>query len=393
MRTRDTDILIIGAGIAGAALACALRDSGLDVMLVEKRRNGLDTARGDHLQPRTVDTLDKWGVLAAFLERGAQRRRGSVWYSADGEVLLHSDFEGLDLQHPYYLFLNHEAIGDALLDAALASQNASIVRPIRNWWCEPADGQRAVIRIGREQGADLLVRARVVAGADGRASRTRSEFGIEADTHSYERPIAVLFGHSPAPNPDNYLAAHLSPGPMVAVIPRADGGVKVGVSIERSETRWWRQASSKQLEARLRELAPDVALRELRFADIYPPVFLRARRWVSDNVVLIGDACHAMHPARSQGMNTSIRCIDALAQELSGGAADRDGFDWRLALQRYETTLKPGIDAMLEKNHQHGLEMDVTGDAAYRKSTAMLKAVATQPAVRRAFALNAAGYS
>ena len=45
------DIGIIGSGIAGGALAAALRDSGLRVLLLDRRDAPLDTSRGDHIQP------------------------------------------------------------------------------------------------------------------------------------------------------------------------------------------------------------------------------------------------------------------------------------------------------------------------------------------------------
>ena len=74
-------ILVIGGGIAGPALAAAVADAGYRTILIERSADPLDTARGDHLQPFTCEALQRWGVLDAMFERGAERRLGSRWPS------------------------------------------------------------------------------------------------------------------------------------------------------------------------------------------------------------------------------------------------------------------------------------------------------------------------
>ena len=49
----DFDVAIVGGGIAGPAMACALAPTGLRVLLIERSSEALDTERGDHLQPQT----------------------------------------------------------------------------------------------------------------------------------------------------------------------------------------------------------------------------------------------------------------------------------------------------------------------------------------------------
>ncbi len=61
----NTDILIIGGGVAGSAAACALSKKGYEVLLLEKSEKPQDTARGDHLQPAVCEILGKWNVLWA----------------------------------------------------------------------------------------------------------------------------------------------------------------------------------------------------------------------------------------------------------------------------------------------------------------------------------------
>lgn len=389
----ETDVLIIGAGIAGAALACALRDSALDVALLEKNGAPLDTARGDHLQPNSLEILERWEVLDDFFANGAEKRLGSVWYSANGATLLHSSVAELDVPHPYFLFLNHERIGETLLHAALQGPNVSIERPIRNWWLEDRGADAVEIRVGRTDGSDVTIRARVVVGADGRNSRVRKQFGIGAESHRYERPIVVLFARPAKRDAGNELEVYLNEKQMVAVIPRTGGDCKIGIPVDQEDIAAWRAASADELRQKLLALAPHLDVSEARYADVYAPVFLRADSWVSDNVVLVGDACHAIHPARSQGMNIAIRCIDELARALRQSAGPMEPDTVGRALTDYQDRLRPAIDAMLEKNHEHGLAMDRSGAEDYAETCAMLKNVQSNPAMRRAFSMNAAGYA
>ena len=86
--TVTTDILIVGGGISGAALAARLAPLGWNIVLVERNPDPIDTARGDHLQPRTAELLDRWGLLERFMVAGAEKRMGTTWKSVDGDVLL-----------------------------------------------------------------------------------------------------------------------------------------------------------------------------------------------------------------------------------------------------------------------------------------------------------------
>ena len=84
MTSRHFDIAIIGSGIAGGALAVALKDSGFSVLLLDRRAGPLDTARGDHTQPAMQPVLSRWGVLDRLMEAGAEQRAGTRWFDAEG---------------------------------------------------------------------------------------------------------------------------------------------------------------------------------------------------------------------------------------------------------------------------------------------------------------------
>src|SRR5262249_7958613 len=67
----DADVVVVGAAVAGAALANALGSRGVDVLLLEKASRDVHSTRGDLLHPPTLEILDSWGVLARLHADGA----------------------------------------------------------------------------------------------------------------------------------------------------------------------------------------------------------------------------------------------------------------------------------------------------------------------------------
>jgi len=131
----QVDIGIIGAGIAGAALAAALADSGLRVLLLDRREGLLDTARGDHIQPSLVPVLSRWDVLQDLLEAGAERRVGTRWFDSQQQPIVTVDVPDTGATPPWFLYLNHERIGEVLLKRALRG-DANLVSGVRQWRLE-----------------------------------------------------------------------------------------------------------------------------------------------------------------------------------------------------------------------------------------------------------------
>ena len=141
MTLRHFDIAIIGSGIAGGALAVALKDSGLSMLLLDRRSGPLDTARGDHIQPAMQPVLSRWDVLDRLLQAGAERRAGTRWFDAEGAHIVTVPVPQRDDCAGAFLFLNHEKIGDILLDTAEEAgavnitglSDWSLTRAARSW--------------------------------------------------------------------------------------------------------------------------------------------------------------------------------------------------------------------------------------------------------------------
>lgn len=392
MVSRNFDVLIVGGGIAGPALAAALAPHELRVGLIEREPGPLDTARGDHLQPRAIEILDSWGALDDIVGLGAERRHGTIWYDRSGRPLVKAMLDQTGLPFPYFLYLNHELINKALLTAAARNPNFVLYRPVAGWELTGRSEQTgqtdggSTVEIDTGTGIESVT-TRVLVGADGQNSRVRRLVGIEADIDRYRRPISVFFAPYTEQPEGNCLTARIGSDGIVALVPRTGGICKIGIATDPDDLATWRQLTGAGIRDRLESIASDLPIGEPQHIGTYPPVRVTARQWVKGDVVLLGDACHAMHPAQSQGMNVAIRCADALAAALVAGGNDPIG-----ALVGYEQTTRPGIDPVLAANHQAGSLFDTTAPEPIERFIEVLRSMGSNVEATFAYAMTTAGY-
>jgi len=387
-----TDVLIVGGGIAGPALAARLAPTGWNIVLVERNPDVIDTARGDHLQPYIAALLERWGLLERFMAAGAEKRMGTVWKSVDGQVLLDGAVDDLVIPNPYYLYLNHEKISDVFLAAAAENPAFRLIRPASFQGLDRSgDESEAVIRDA--DGQHFRIKASLIVGADGRSSRVRSAAGIEAERYDYENPIAIVFVAPSSPDPRNELVAYACECGSVLVVPRTSGGWKLGVPVPRSDLKFWHGAGPQEIIDWFGSRIPDIRFSEPSAVTFYPVRMVSAQRWTRENVVVIGDACHAMHPARGQGMNIALRCVDELAAALETCGEKPGGAALCQSARDYETRTAPQIRAVEEENHRQGILMDEAAAMPVTAVHGFLRSIAADLERLKAFRLELAGYA
>jgi 2-polyprenyl-6-methoxyphenol hydroxylase-like FAD-dependent oxidoreductase len=391
-QTLDCDIAILGGGIAGPALAAALADSGFRIVLVERSDKPLDTTRGDQLQPSTSEHLHRWGVVDMMLARGAERRLGSRWLTPDGDLILHARADNLSIPHPYFLYLNHELISTVLLDRAAQNPNFSLLRPAKGRVLKDAVGPGEHSLIVTQDEKTTTINARCIAIADGRTSTSRKMLGIDAEVYQYKNPLLLMFAAREKSDSRNDLHVYLTPTGIVSAVPRTGDSWKIGFPVEAKDLGAWNKATASELKQRLGQLVPALSDLQPKISGVYPVSMVNAEHWSSGNCVLLGDACHALHPGRSQGMNIAFSNVATLAKHL---LADdwRDSHEALLALlEEYETKKRPGIDARLADNHARGLEMDNLDPAQIETTKETMRGLASSPENLERYCMNAAGY-
>ena len=332
---RRCDVLVVGGGLAGTALACALADLPLDVLLVEARppaereQESFDrrvTALANGSQ-RILSGLDVWPALvasAAPIRTIHVSERGRF-----GAARIVAEDEGVAALG--YTVENH-ALGLALRERLETAPRYTALAPARLAVLETgADEARATVE---HDGRRLAVRARLVVAADGVRSAVRTALGIAASEHDYAQR-AVIFNCRAEAAPAGAAFERFTGRGPIALLPLTGA---------RSAVIWTLPADDADAIAALDDAAFVAALQDAfgyrvgRFVKVGVREVHKLARVTSEpaarpRVVLIGDAAFKLHPVAGQGFNLALRDIATLA-EIVADARDGDigGED---ALARY----------------------------------------------------------
>jgi 2-polyprenyl-6-methoxyphenol hydroxylase-like FAD-dependent oxidoreductase len=339
----SADVVIVGAGVAGAASACAFAASGLSVAIVERRNLARDPNRGDALDPRVVTQLEHWDAMEGIRARGAVSMRTLLFASRRGRTL-----GSLHLPQPITL-LNHAEIEAALLQRAV-EHGAKLHRASAQVRLQDDE---TTLELGRD-----YLQAKLFIAADGGSSSIRKSLAIDCDRHDYSEAVVVL--HSPHPRwlkPDaGWLMLHPDGG--VLIVPTSPAGTcRVAVATRPGETREWLLADpadmGKRLAARC-DLLSELSIDFRTQAHLYRLVRQHAKRYFSGSIALVGDAAHITHPSGGQGMSLAIRDAATLASAtvplLKGcNCTERD---LQSALTEYELRRRPSVTKALNRTHR-----------------------------------------
>ena len=365
--SREYDIAVVGGGLAGASLACALADTGLSVALIEAV--AFDTPADDNLRARTTalawgtramfESLDLWGAMAdsaAAIERLHVSQAG---YFGRVTVAAHE----YDLPALGYVVPNTAMIA-ALRDRLAAQDHVELIAPARFESLAYDDQGQPVLTLDEGR----AVRARLLIGADGQNSAVRAALGIGAQVDDYGQS-AIITVVTPERAHDGCAYERFLPGGPLALLPRTPDTCAAVWAVPTDEATALCAASetafTQALNAAFGHRLGALTLAGPRGA--YPLARVLADRGVAPRAALIGNAGHALHPAAAQGFNLSIRDALGLAdiirehQSLKGEAFDPGDADmlaaWAKARQPDQHRVANFTDGIVRlfSNHLPGL--------------------------------------
>ncbi len=328
--TQRFDIAIIGAGIAGTALAAALSGQGLSIVLVEAQPlvpPDLPTEcdllqfdpRVSALTPRSrklLERLGAWEAIAAY--RQLPYRHMTVW---DAQGTGQIEFDCAEVNAPVLgHIVENRAIISALLQQVSAAADVTLLSPVRLEACTRLGscGMRVELEGGDTLETDLLV------AADGALSRVRDmmEFNTREWDYGHRAIVAtVAVEHS---HEDTAWQRFLPSGPL-ALLPLPSGCDRHYCSIVGSLQENLvdslleldEPAFCAELERAFERRLGAVLGSSRRFA--FPLRQRHAVDYVQPGVALVADAAHTMHPLAGQGINLGLQDVAVLAEEIVAG--------------------------------------------------------------------------
>ncbi len=350
----QSDVVVVGAGIAGLALAAALAARGLQVVLLEAGPRptladatvGLDgwDLRVSALTPSSIHFLDQLGVWPALVaKRVGPYDHMQVW-DADGTGNI--SFSAIDLGVPElgYIVENRLTI-DALLEVVERAPNVNII------WQDPVAGLSTEATGYRliTTASGLHLTAPLVVGADGANSRLRDLAGFEVRRWSYHQQAIVATVSLAASHQQTCYQAFLSSGPL-AMLPLAqDDYCALVWSLD--DGAWEAIAALDEdifVDALNRALAGQLpAANGVSQRGVFPLNQCHAVDYIQPRLALLADAAHSIHPLAGQGINLGLADVRVLAEEI--GHAAQDGLDWgeMSMLKRYQRQRKSENLAMM----------------------------------------------
>ncbi len=331
------DLAIIGGGMTGLALACAAAGAGLRVVLVER-------------QPLAATVAPPFDGRVTAIAPGSRRLLEAigVWPELAGEAQPILDIRVGERHSPLTVHYDHRTVGDQPLGHIVENRlirGALLQRTERlkaSALTVAAPAQILGLKRGIA-GAELrlasgpVVRAAVVAVAEGRSSPTRAAAGIEVLRWQYgQTGIVATIAHEREHLglaverffPDGPLAFLPMTGRRCSIVWAAEDRLAGELTL----------LDDADFLAELSERAGD-RLGTLTLAGPrwhYPLAMVQAQRYTDHRLALVGDAARAIHPIAGQGWNLALRDVAALAELVID--AKRLGLDPGSAsvLARYE---------------------------------------------------------
>lgn len=346
------DIAIIGAGIAGSALAAALGGKGLSIALVEAQPLAKPElpagselvdfdSRVSALTPRSRQLLQNvgaWEAIAGY--RQCAYRHMTVW-DADGTGCIEFDCSEVSAPALGHIVENR-AIVSALLEQVTACPDISLFGGVGLQACSrPDDGQlvRLELADGEILEVDLLV------AADGALSRVRDMMAFKTREWDYGHRAIVTSVAVEQPHQDTAWQRFLPSGPL-AFLPLASTGERHYCSIVWSLREELVDDLLAMDEAAFCSRLEDAFEHQLGRVLSCAPRFafpLRQRHaidYVQPGVALVADAAHTIHPLAGQGINLGLQDVAVLAEEILAGIARGVTPGQQDVLQRYQRRRK-----------------------------------------------------
>ncbi|KAB2969049.1 UbiH/UbiF family hydroxylase [Zoogloea sp.] len=309
------DVLVVGAGLAGAALAAALRGSRLKLGIVETRAPVRPAGWDPRIYAISAANVDFLSSIGIWQHLDTTRIAPIYDMEIHGDAGGRLDFSAYDCGLRELAWIVESSLMQIELWETIKRQhNVTLISP-----AEPtalsmgADSASLTLADGRR------LEARLIVAADGRDSWVRQAAGIGARNTPYDEKGVVANFRCARPHRDTAFQWFRNDG-VLAYLPLPDQHMSMVWSAPDALADELVGLSPEALCTRVAE-AGDFRLGELELvtpAAAFPLRLMRVDSVVQPRLALIGDAAHAIHPLSGHGINLGYQDAQVLAGLLAG---------------------------------------------------------------------------
>ena len=306
-----TEVLVVGAGPVGLAVAASLAGHGHDVTVVDRQETGANTSRAAVVHARTLEMLERIGVSKRLAGLGIHARQFSI---RDGDrELVPVRFDGLPTEYPYTLMVPQNITEQVLLDR-LEELGGSVHRPyVASGVSQTADGAEVTLDSGD------MIKAQYVVAADGMNSTIRDSAGLGPNgDFNGTLPLSFALADVRVEGglPADEVLLFFSKAGMLVVAPLPDGSFRLVAEVDDAPE----QPDVAYAQQLLNTRGPHrttVRVTEVIWGSRFRIHERVADQYRAGRVLLAGDAAHTHSPAGGQGMNLGLRDAVTLGDALS----------------------------------------------------------------------------
>jgi 2-octaprenyl-6-methoxyphenol hydroxylase len=343
MTTFDADVIVAGAGMAGATFALAAEHAGLKVVLIDPQPFAAQVAPTYDGRASAIaySSFRQWRVLGVAEKLAPFAERIETILVTDAP----SPGAATGAPHPGFLRFDSAEIADrsegeplgymienrrirAALAEAVRERGIVVLAPAAVE--RDAAGAAVTLTDGRRLVAPLIV------GAEGRASVVREAAGIGVVGWTYRQAGVVATVRMAEPH-GGVAHEYFLPGGPFAILPLTENRASLVWTEPTRRAEALRGASDPAFEAHLRrrfgEFLGEVTVEGPRF--VYPLTLSLAERMTAPRIALLGDSAHGVHPIAGQGLNLGLKDAAALAEVLAEASRLGEDIGAELVLERY----------------------------------------------------------